>query len=264
MLEANPNLSPNAIKAILQYTAQVDETQDFLTQGAGYLNARGAIRLARFWAHPEGGLGEMSDRIFGETIPWGRHLIWGNYRLSGGVPLPGVNAWASGLVWGASTSLSGGRVVWGAESLDNIVWSMLDDNIVWGYSTGDNIVWSMNDNIVWSMADNIVWSMDDNIVWSMVDDNIVWSMSEADNIVWSMDCGGGNCANIVWGQRAPDGTLWGAVSETDNIVWSMADDNIVWSMGDNIVWSMLTDNIVWSMSTVKPTLWPRSRSSQGR
>jgi serine protease AprX len=264
MLEANPNLTPNAVKAILQYTAQVDRTQDFLTQGAGYLNARGAIRLARFWANPENGLGEMSDRIYGESVPWGRHLIWGNYRLGGGVPLPGVNAWASGLAWGATSSLSGGRVVWGAESLDNIVWSMLDDNIVWGYSTGDNIVWSMNDNIVWSMADNIVWSMDDNIVWSMVDDNIVWSMHQADNIVWSMDCGGGNCANVVWGQRAPDGTLWGAASETDNIVWSMADDNIVWSMGDNIVWSMLTDNIVWSMNTVKPTLWPRSRSSHER
>jgi serine protease AprX len=254
MLEANPNLTPNAVKAILQYTAQARSGQDFLTQGAGYLNARGAVRLAHFWANPAAGLGPMSDTIGGRSTPWGRHLIWGNYRLGGGVPLPGTNAWAQGLTWGATSSLSGGRIVWGAESLDNIVWSMLDDNIVWGYSAGENIVWSMDENIVWSMADNIVWSMDDNIVWSMVDDNIVWSMQNADNIVWSMDCGGANCDNVVWGQRGADGTLWGTADDSDNIVWSMGD-NIVWSMLDNIVWSMLTDNIVWSMNTPEPTLW---------
>jgi serine protease AprX len=261
MFEANPNLTPNAVKALLQYTAQVSPGPDFLTQGAGFLNARGAIRLARFWANPEHELGPMSDLLGGQHVAWGRHLIWGNFRLGGGVPLPGVNAWAPGLTWGARTSVTGGRVVWGAEDFDNIVWSMLDDNIVWGYvsDAGDNIVWSMNDeNIVWSMADNIVWSMDDNIVWSMNDENIVWSMDDADNIVWSMDCGGANCSNVVWGEQAEDGSLWGAVDGDDNIVWSMADDNIVWSMDDdNIVWSML-DNIVWSMSTVRPTLWRRA------
>ncbi|MGH9346106.1 MAG: S8 family peptidase [Vicinamibacterales bacterium] len=255
MLEANPHLTPNAVKAILQYTAQVREGEDFLTQGSGLLNARGAVRLARFWANPEGGLGEMADPIGGQSAEWGRHLIWGNYRLSGGVPLPGTNAWAVGLTWGATSSLSGGRVVWGAESLDNIVWTMLDDNIVWGFDDGDNIVWSMDENIVWSMDDNIVWSMDDNIVWSMADDNIVWSMHAADNIVWSMDCGGANCGSVVWGQSAADGTLWGAVDEGDNIVWSM-DDNIVWSMLDN--------NIVWSMSTIEPTLWQTQPAARGR
>jgi len=264
MLEANPSLTPNAVKAILQYTAQPRDGQDFLTQGSGHLNASGAVRLARFWANPEGGLGRMADTLGGDSVEWGQHLIWGNYRLGGGVPLPGMNAWALGLTWGSPNSLSGGRVVWGAESLDNIVWSMLDDNIVWGYSEGDNIVWSMDENIVWSMDDNIVWSMDDNIVWSMVDDNIVWSMNQADNIVWSMDCGGANCSNVVWGQRAADGTLWGAVDDGDNIVWSMLDDNIVWSMlDDNIVWSMLDDNIVWSMSTPEPTLWKSAPSARG-
>jgi subtilisin family serine protease len=256
MLEANPSLTPNAVKAILQYTAQVRTGDDFLTQGAGLLNARGAVRMARFWANPLEGLGEQADLIAGEPIAWSQHLIWGNYRISGGVPLPRSNAWAVGLTWGAKATATGGQVVWGAESLDNIVWSMQDDNIVWGYNDGDNIVWSMDDNIVWSMADNIVWSMNDNIVWSMHDDNIVWSMA-ADNIVWGMDCGGSNCDNIVWGMRAADGTVWGTAEIDDNIVWSMGD-NIVWSMGyDNIVWGMAA-NIVWSMSVVEPVLWSNS------
>ncbi len=255
MLEANPRLTPNAVKAILQYTAQVDPGQDFLTQGSGFLNARGAVRLARYWANPEGGLGEMADSIGSASVEWSRHLIWGNYRLSGGVPLPGTNAWAVGLTWGATRSLSGGRIVWGAESFENIVWSMLDDDMVWGYSDGYNIVWSMDENIVWSMDENIVWSMDDNIVWSMEDDNIVWSMDDADNIVWSMDCGGGNCNDVVWGQRTADGTLWGAVDEGDHIVWSM---------DDNIVWSMLDDNIVWSMNAIEPTLWTSEPAARGK
>ena len=40
MLQANPNLTPNAVKAILEYTAQQYPGYNALTQGAGFLNAR--------------------------------------------------------------------------------------------------------------------------------------------------------------------------------------------------------------------------------
>ena len=46
MLQANPALTPNAVKAILQYTAQSYGGYDSMTQGAGFLNARGAVQLA--------------------------------------------------------------------------------------------------------------------------------------------------------------------------------------------------------------------------
>ena len=52
MLQANPALTPNAVKAILQYTAQCPPGYDPLTQGAGFLNAKGAVELARFFAAP--------------------------------------------------------------------------------------------------------------------------------------------------------------------------------------------------------------------
>src|SRR4029450_10463246 len=45
MLQANPALTPNAVKAILQYTAQLYPGHDALTQGAGFLNAKGAVEL---------------------------------------------------------------------------------------------------------------------------------------------------------------------------------------------------------------------------
>ena len=50
MLQANPNLTPNLIKAILQYTAQPCPGYKPLQQGAGFLNALGAVELAKFYA----------------------------------------------------------------------------------------------------------------------------------------------------------------------------------------------------------------------
>ena len=47
MLQANPTLTPNLVKAILQYTAEANADVDVLTQGAGFLNARGAVTLAQ-------------------------------------------------------------------------------------------------------------------------------------------------------------------------------------------------------------------------
>jgi serine protease AprX len=83
MLEANPSLSPNAVKAILQYTAEARPGGSPLAQGAGFVNARGALRLARFFAYPQNALGTPSDTIAGQSIAWARHLIWGNYRVTG-------------------------------------------------------------------------------------------------------------------------------------------------------------------------------------
>ncbi len=232
MLEANPKLTPNAVKAILQYTAQVKSGSSLLAQGAGILNARGAVRLAKFFASPTSSLGSMGDSIQGDWVPWARHILWGNYRLTGGMPLPGSNAWNLSQRWGALNTSAGKRVVWGA---------LLDDNIVWSTASDDNIVWSTagDDNIVWSTGsdDNIVWSTgsDDNIVWSTGgDDNIVWSTGGDDNIVWST----GGADNIVWSTGAEDNIVWSTGSD-DNIVWSTGgDDNIVWSTGtvQNVVW----------------------------
>ncbi len=257
MLEANPALTPNAVKAILQFTAQAGRTEHVLTQGAGLLNARGAVRLARFFAAPHRALGAMRDSIEGESVAWARHIMWGNYLVTGGMPLPGSNAWAAEVRWGALKTASGQPVVWGAHDDENIVWSTgRDGNIVWSTGSDENIVWSTDDdsNIVWSTGS------DENIVWSTEDDhNIVWSTAVARNVVWGNDCGGRNCAKVVWGARSSTGAVWGAADGDFNIVWStFADENIVWSTGgdENIVWSTGADgNIVWSTSDDWNIVW---------
>jgi len=248
MLEANPALTPNAVKAILEYTAQVYPNYNPLQQGAGFLNTLGAVRLSRFFASAQPGQAMPSDAL------WSKSIIWGNHLLKGGYLRPDASAWAADTTWGATATAAGDNIVWGSACGDSAC-----DNIVWGSSTDDNIVWGSlvdGDNIVWGSAfdDNIVWGSDcgggdcDNIVWGSVDasDNTVWGTSAfGDNIVW----GSSFLDNIVWGSSFDDNIVWGS-SVDDNIVWgSSTDDNIVWgsSTDDNIVWGSSTDgNIVWS------------------
>ena len=260
MLQANPALTPNAVKAILQYTAQVRPGIDFLTQGAGFLNAQGAVTLASYFgSHPTGSR-------YPTAYGWSKSIIWGNHRLTGGVIMPNASAWASNIVWGTLRDAFGDNIVWGTscgrQGCDNVVWGtnvgMLADNIVWGTTYGlsdDNIVWGtfQRDNIVWGTTLDSL----DNIVWgTFLGDNIVWGTASDDNIVWGTECDGGDCQNIVWGTAvsALDNIVWGTALR-DNIVWGTAEgiDNIVWgTMGDidNIVWGTASedDNVTWGCS----------------
>ena len=248
MMEANPQLTPNMVKAMLQFTAQVYSSYDYLTQGAGFLNTLGAVRLAHFFAHGEKGDGYPNMKA------WSRHLLWGNRRVTGGVLTPGATAWADNIVWGDMHAPGGQNIVWGENcdtaSCDNIVWG---NNIVWGESdANDNIVWGNTD------GDNIVWGNGD-------DDNIVWGNDSDDNIVWGNDCGGADCDNIVWGNTDGDNIVWGNAEGLDNIVWGNAGgDNIVWgnSADDNITWGNSADDDVElfgddtaEIESFDPTVW---------
>ncbi|MGB7217212.1 MAG: S8 family peptidase, partial [Vicinamibacterales bacterium] len=96
MLQANPTLTPNLIKGILQYTATARPGVSALRQGAGFMNVAGAVSLAEFYATPEAGKKLPLDPA------WSRQIIWGNHRLSHGVLSPSANAWRLGVSWGAA------------------------------------------------------------------------------------------------------------------------------------------------------------------
>jgi hypothetical protein len=203
-------LSPNAVKAILQYSAlPVDDANgkdvEVLAQGTGEINVRGATAIAA-----------AIDTRWG----YGR---WPNYRLDPTTYIGGdVEEWSQDIVWGDSiirnpdplraSALLSENIVWGTLTLDgeNIVWGTLAgvENIVWG----TNAVWATN--LVWGdaaigvrvSADNIVWSTarladSENIVWGTLNgENIVWgTLRDAENIVWGTMRDGGDGENIVWG-----------------------------------------------------------------
>ena len=224
MLQANPSLTPNMVKAIIQYTAQEYPGYNGLTQGAGFLNTRGAVHLARFFRYAEPGSTLALPAV------WSKHIIWGNHRITGGVIRPNANAFQLHTTWGAAFDGEGDNLVWGTLlDDDNLVWGTVDsldeDNLVWGTVTdgdGDNLVWG-------------TWDDGDNLVWGTADGD--------DNLVWGTDCGGDDCDNLVWGTAADDGDnlVWGTADEGDNLVWGTSGDM------DNLVWgtSAEDDNLTW-------------------
>jgi serine protease AprX len=211
MLEANPTLTPNLIKALLQYTAQQYPGYSALRQGAGFLNTLGAVRLANYYSNPQEGERMPTQKV------WSRQIIWGSHRLRKGVIKPNANAWANSVVWGAARTMGdlGDNIVWGTVAPDG-------DNIVWGTALGDNIVWGT----------------------TFLGDNIVWGTAlPGDNIVWGTACGGADCDNIVWGTTLGDNIVWGTAALGDNIVWGTA------ALGDNIVWGTAADaDVTWGSS----------------
>ncbi|HEV3485786.1 MAG TPA: S8 family peptidase [Vicinamibacterales bacterium] len=232
MLQANPNLTPNMVKAILQFTAQ-KYSYNTMTQGAGFLNTRGATQLARFFATAQPGSTFAMPRV------WSKQVIWGNHRIGGGVIRPNTNAWDLTTVWGSFMDGDGENIVWGTmcdDPCENIVWGSFDlldgENIVWGTlfdDFGENIVWGtfldLHLNIVWGTLwneENVVWGSDcggadcENMVWGTFD------LLDSENIVWgTLDFG----ENVVWGSGGVvDGTVWGTSSEADNVTWGCSGE----------------------------------------
>jgi serine protease AprX len=212
MLQANPALTPNAVKAILQYTAQVYPGNSFLTQGAGFLNARGAVQLA---------LSFRSSQTAAVPSPpeWGSQLIWGNHRVQGGELTSNANGWALDVVWGAATTPGGQNVTWGVVcptgncavgggGWDTWQTSCLDagcSSIVWGSVNSVNVVWGSTcggadcQTRTWSTSD------DATVVWAnstSADDTVVWGNTTPadDTVVWGNSCPDSSCEPVIWAQ----------------------------------------------------------------
>ena len=173
MLQANPSLTPNQVKAILQFSAEVNPRYDPLTEGAGFLNAKGAVDLALNFG--SGAVVASPDSS--------RRIIWGNRLLSGGRLTPEANAWRADVTWGSRTTPAGQEIEWGVRCADTgcedgeSVWRAGPfRNVVWGSRCGGDDCdgsWSLglfgasddDDTVVWGTSDD-----DDTVVWGTSDD----------------------------------------------------------------------------------------------
>jgi serine protease AprX len=196
MLQANPSLTPNQVKAILQYTAQVYGAYDPLTEGAGFLNAKGAVDLARFFATP-------SIEPHPVSTDWSRRLIWGNRLVSGGRLMTAANAWSTSLTWGAAATAEGQPIEWG--------WFCATDDC--GTSGVPWQPWTLESgahNVVWGLAcggadcsgDWLLGSTGygQSVVWGTSDaEGVVWGTSDQDeSVVWGTGCDDAACEPVVW------------------------------------------------------------------
>ena len=231
MLQANPTLTPSAVKAILQYTAQQYDGYDALTQGAGFLNASGAVGLARYFQSP------LTVPV-PSNVNWSRQLLWANHRIQGGAITPAANAWRSDVAWDAAKTPDDAPVTWG-------VLCDPDCNQPSAERWGTTCV-----------------SPDCGVV--------IWGNATSDNVVWGWTCGGADCkfggATLAWTPATmSSGTVFPASSNEDTVVWGTADegDTVVWGTadeGDTVVWGTSDDGdtVVWGTSGDQYVEWDPS------
>ncbi len=149
LLQKNPALKPNQVKALLAQTAQHVAGGNADTAGAGRVDAYAAVN---------GSVSGSANRYLRPSDGFAKTV----YPILYGMPL--ANLWRDPSYGGSNWA----NITWDNITWDNITW----DNITWDNITWDTITWS---NITW---DNITW---DNITWdaSVSEDSV-----SADSLGW--------------------------------------------------------------------------------
>ena len=230
MLQANPALTPNAVKAILQFTARIYPAYDPLTQGAGFLNAKGAVELARYLTVPTTG-------SYPDSTGWGKQLIWGNRLVKGSRLAPAPTRGRTAVTWGATTTPAGAAIWWGdggkwridkigvqrgrgpcaaapivrALERDTVTGASDGETVVWGTTDGgDTVVWGTNDGgetVVWGTTgdgETVVWGTTadgETVVWGTIIDGVpvvLGSEASGDTVVWGTCCIDPSCEPVIW------------------------------------------------------------------
>jgi serine protease AprX len=171
LLEQNPHLSPDQVKARLMKTASktfpatstaIDPLSgalytsqyDIFTIGAGYLDIAAALTnndLSSGSAlsptavyRSESGTVRLSpapNTLFGNSVVWGSSALWGASVVWGSSVVDANSVlWGSSVVWGSSM-LQGFSVVWGANAAmaSSVVWgagTTSGFSVIWGAQTG--------------------------------------------------------------------------------------------------------------------------------
>ena len=208
-------LSPNVIKAVMQFTAIPVADDDLSTpaqleQGTGGLNARGAMQLTQaidptapldaWWMES---FVDPSTYLFDATLTWAQYIIWGAQVVSGDTIKYNQLAWSQD---------DDGHIVWGDDDDGHIVWG---DSFIQGPNLTYESFGAWSTQIVWADDDDahIVWVDDDgdgHIVWGDDDEHIVWGDLDDEHIVWGDD----EDEHVVWGDTV--GRIVGSSANTTN------------------------------------------------
>jgi serine protease AprX len=189
LLQANPGLTPDQVKARLMKSAgktfpasssvydpaagiTYTSYYDIFTVGAGYLDLAAALAskdtAAGTAISPTAVYDPTTGDVFLARDPssiWGSSSVWSAPAVYG----PGAFL-ASNIMWGTTTS-SGSNIMWGTSALagSNIMWgtsnssgfsTIWSTNIMWGTSStsGSNIMWgtggAYGTNIMWGTGTN--------------------------------------------------------------------------------------------------------------
>jgi serine protease AprX len=179
---ATAHLTPNTIKAMLQFTSidvpgsSLLGASKELSEGAGAVNAAGAIQLAQL-LDPTAAVGTpwISGGVIPETTigattyAWTAHIIWGDNIIWGDSIFWNEPGWAEHIIWGDSTD---DHVIWGDSLLPDVSSLTLDSAGIWD----THVVWG--DGLVQSLSDG-------HVLWGDVDDShVIWGDSTDGHVVW--------------------------------------------------------------------------------
>jgi serine protease AprX len=215
MLQANPGLTPNMVKAILMYSAQVMNGPDLFEQGAGELNAEGAVRMALALSQRAGSLltgqklltyaaPQPSTRIAGESFTWTQSLIWGNSLIWGsGVLGTMQGTYAQALIWGGGA--------WGAGCVLG-EGTFADDHVVYGQSGTWRYIW-WSDPI--ALAGGLLFRDDlstSGVLWTNRLITEDFFSIDPSSLIWGIARYGYDLS-LIWGNSTADGSalIWGAL-----------------------------------------------------
>jgi hypothetical protein len=200
------------VKAILEYTAQVYPRYNRLTQGVGFLNARGAVELSRYLAD--------STQPRPADTGWSHEFIWGNHLVRGGTIARSATAWTRGLTWGAASTSTGVPVSWG----------ILPQGSAWQIACADSACTSAS----WAGSDpNVVWGQtcggaDCTVAWTTSGaGSALTTSSELEVVVW----GSADAEVVVWGSAEAEVVVWGSSGEMEVVVWGsscIGCEDVVW------------------------------------
>ncbi len=150
MLQQNPSLTPDQVKARLMKTAWkgigqftyshdnwgnlYNNEYDLFTYGAGYLNVNAAL----------GNTDVATGLALSPTA-----VLNANGTVTVTNTTPDSNFAGSSVVWGATSVVWGDSVVWGANTISasSVVWGAT--SVVWGSTSvvGDSVVWGATSNV---------------------------------------------------------------------------------------------------------------------
>ncbi len=213
MEQANPGLTPNQVKAILMYSAQIMDGPDLFEQGAGMLNVDGAVRLAtatkRYsYALPvgstlvPGGLPTPQSIIAGETCLWSQSLIWGGGMLRGEAALTTQQlAYAQSLIWGIARFDSWGLGVTYYDGLYSDSYVVFGKNNQWNYVTWNTGV---------PTSSGLIWT--DRLCGS----GLIWGNQLISNDFFNV-----GPTSLIWGTAGYGGYDMG-------LIWSLRDSGLIW------------------------------------
>lgn len=216
ILQANPGLTPNLVKSILMYSAQIMDGPDLFEQGAGMLNVDGAVRLARSlskvaYALPVGqklnvyGLPSAQTTIAGETFAWSQGLIWGFGGLRGDAMFTmQQGAYAQSLIWGSPNRLDAwGMGVTYYDGLFASDYVVFGGNGQWNYVT-----WGSGS----PQASGLIWTE------RLYASGLIWN-----NHVISNDFFDISSTSLIWGLR-------GYAGQDSGLIWGLKDAGLIWGL----------------------------------